>query len=264
MGSKRIRLASWNVNGLRACAKKGFYQWLDASKADVVGLQEIRLTEDQIIPEMRPQGWDFRPTFAARPGYSGVAFYSKIEPDAFRQGLGRAEFDDEGRVAFSRYGKLLIANSYFPNGSGKDRDNSRVDYKLKYYRELWDQLEAARRDGLHVVVMGDFNTAHLDIDLARPKENRKTSGFLPEECAEFDRWLASGWVDSFRVFEKGPGHYSWWSQRQGARARNVGWRIDYVLVAREALPYLKAAFIEPEIAGSDHCPVGIELDADVR
>ena len=154
-------------------------------------------------------------------------------------------------------------NGYFPNGNGKLRDNSRVPYKLAFYRALFDKVQGLRRAGYRVLVMGDFNTAHTEIDLARPKANRKTSGFLPAERAELSRWLQAGWVDSFRHFEPGPGHYSWWSQRQGARERNIGWRIDYVLASPAAMRYVDAAFIQRRVRGSDHCPVGVDLDPAV-
>ena len=153
-----------------------------------------------------------------------------------------------------------MANVYFPNGNGKDRDNSRVPFKLRFYRTLFERLEKLRSDGAHVLVMGDFNTAHCEIDLARPRENQSTSGFLPRERRELSRWLAAGWADTFRRFEPAPGHYSWWSQRSGARARNVGWRIDYVLASPEALPFVRGAFIERTVRGSDHAPVGVDID----
>ncbi len=149
---------------------------------------------------------------------------------------------------------------YFPNGNGKERDNSRIPYKLDFYRAVFDRVERARRKGDRVLVLGDFNTAHREIDLARPKENVETSGFTPVEREELDRWITAGWIDTFRRFEPGPGHYSWWSQRFGVRARNVGWRLDYVLASGNAEPYLRGAFLHPHVTGSDHCPVGVDLD----
>jgi exodeoxyribonuclease III len=166
----------------------------------------------------------------------------------------------EGRLQLARFGRLLVANAYFPNGSGLNRDNGRVPFKLAFSRALFARLERLRRAGLRVLVLGDLNTAHREIDLARPRENTRTSGFLPEERAELDRWLAAGWVDTFRHFEPGAGHYSWWSQRRGVRARNVGWRIDYVLASPAAMRFVRGAFLEPGVPGSDHCPVGVEVD----
>ena len=162
-----------------------------------------------------------------------------------------------------RFGPLLIVNGYFPNGSGPNRDLSRIPYKLDFYRHLFAHLEERRAAGERILVMGDFNTAHRDVDLARPKSNKKTSGFRPEEREELDRWLREGWTDTFRVFQDGEGHYSWWSNRPGVRERNVGWRIDYVLASPGALPFVKEAFICPEVMGSDHCPVGVALDPKI-
>jgi exodeoxyribonuclease-3 len=192
-----------------------------------------------------------------------VASYSRDAPDEVSVGLGKSEFDTEGRVHFLRFGRLLIANVYFPNGNGKNRDNSRVPYKLNFYKRLLTRLEAERSKGLRVLVMGDFNTAHQEIDLARPSTNHKTSGFLPIEREEMDRWVKAGWVDTFRHFEPEPGHYSWWSQRGGCRERNVGWRLDYIFAAPEAMPFVTSAFIRSKVKGSDHCPVGVDLSPQI-
>jgi exodeoxyribonuclease-3 len=252
---------SWNVNGLRACAKKGFADWLTGSRAQIVGLQEVRALPDQLPDGLdRPRRWHSAFSPAARLGYSGVGLYSRQAPDRVETSLGEARFDVEGRLQIAHFGRLVVVNGYFPKGSGKDRDNSRVPYKLDFYRAVFDRVERLRRSGRRVLVMGDFNTAHRELDLARPKDNHKTSGFLPEERATLDRWIDAGWVDSFRRFEPGGGHYSWWSQRQGARERNVGWRIDYVLASPAAAKHLRRAFIRPEVRGSDHCPVGVDLD----
>ena len=259
-----LRVVSWNVNGLRACAAKGFLQWLQRSRAHVVGLQEVRAAPDQLPPELAaPRGWHVHFAPAQRPGYSGVALYARRPFAAVETSLGLPEFDAEGRVQLARTGRLLIANVYFPNGSGKERDNGRVPFKLEFYRTLHRRLERERARGLRVLVMGDFNTAHRAIDLARPRENRATSGFLPEECAELDRWVASGWHDTFRLFEDRGGHYSWWSQRQGARQRNVGWRIDYVFACAAARPFVRGAALHPKVQGSDHCPVSVDVEAGI-
>ena len=256
-----MRILSWNVNGLRACEKRGFSDWLAGTEADVVGLQEVRARVEQLPDHLQaPAGWHAHWVSAERKGYSGVGLLSRREPDAMVTTLGEERFDREGRVQIARFGRLAVANVYFPNGSGRDRDNSRVPFKLDFYRALFDRLQRLRRGGARVLVMGDWNTAHQPIDLARPKANLKTSGFLPEESAEVERWIQSGWVDAFRRFEKGGEHYTWWTQRQGARERNVGWRIDYVLASKAAVPYLRGAFHQPEIQGSDHCPIGVEVD----
>ncbi len=258
------RVLSWNVNGLRACGRRGFDAWLTGSGASIVGVQEVRARPEQ-LPEalVRPEGWHGHFVPSHRPGYSGVGLYARRAPDRLETALGHRGLDREGRLQIARFGRLVVANVYFPNGSGVARDNGRVPFKLRFYRTLFERLERLRRSGARVLVMGDFNTAHREIDLARPRQNRETSGFLPRERKELDRWLAAGWVDTFRHFEPGPGHYSWWSQRMGVRARNIGWRIDYVLASPSAMRFVRGAFIQPEVPGSDHAPVGVDLDPAV-
>ena len=226
-----------------------------------MGVQEVRATPNQLPPDVAtPPGWHVDFSSAERKGYSGVGLYSRRRPQKIETSLEKPAFDKEGRVQIARFGRLVVANVYFPNGSGKERDNSRVPYKLRFYRALFERLQRYRRSGSRVLLMGDFNTAHREIDLARPGSNEGTSGFLPEERKELDRWLDAGWVDSFRHFEKGGDHYSWWSQRFGVRARNVGWRIDYVMATPAAMKHVQDAFIWPEVQGSDHCPVGVDVD----
>ena len=256
-----VRILSWNVNGLRSCASKGFARVLGGSRAEIVGVQEVRARPEQLPASLRePRRWHAAFSAAERPGYSGVALYARRPPDRVETALGVPEFDREGRLQLARFGRLVIANVYFPKGSGRDRDNSRVPYKLAFYRALFDELERLRRSGRRVLVMGDFNTAHREIDLARPRDNQDQSGFLPEERAELDRWLARGWVDTFRRFDPAPQRYSWWSQRFGVRARNVGWRIDYVLASPAAMRFVRHAFLQPHVMGSDHCPAGVDVD----
>ncbi|MCE9670186.1 exodeoxyribonuclease III [Myxococcus stipitatus] len=259
-----MKVVSWNVNGLRSVHGKGFLPWLASARAQVVAVQEVRAREEQLPDEVRaPSRWKTHFSSAERPGYSGVGLFSREAPDAVETRLGVKEMDAEGRLQLARFGKLTVANVYFPNGNGKDRDLSRIPFKLAFYRRLFDTLEKPLRDGQRVLVVGDFNTAHQDIDLARPRENRETSGFRPEEREELDRWLRAGWVDTFRHFQKGGGHYSWWSQRFGVREKNIGWRIDYVLASPGAMAYVKRAAIHPEVTGSDHCPVSVDLDNSV-
>lgn len=259
-----IRVYSWNVNGLRACEKKGFSGWLSQSRGDIIGLQEVRSLPDQLPRNIvDPKPFESHFSAATRRGYSGVGIYTRLPLEDITTDLGEKEFDEEGRIQIVRTGKLVIANVYFPNGNGKDRDNSRVPFKLAFYKKVFERVQSSRRDGHRVLVMGDFNTAHTEIDLARPKQNRKTSGFLAEECEELDRWVSAGWVDTFRASEKKGGHYTWWSQRAGARARNVGWRIDYILACPEAMEFFQSAFIQPNVTGSDHCPIGVNLDRRV-
>jgi exodeoxyribonuclease-3 len=249
------------VNGLRACARKGFLGWLESSGADVVGVQEVRAPLAALEPAVaEPQGWWSSFVASRRAGYSGVGLYARRPPDALEVGLGLPRFDVEARLQIARFGRLAVANVYFPKGSGTLRDNSRVPYKLAFTRAVFRRVQRLRRAGLRVLVMGDFNTAPREIDLARPRDNQRTSGFLPEERAEIARWHAAGWVDVFRRFEPGPGHYTWWSQRQGVRARNIGWRIDYVLASPAATRFAVGAFLQPEVRGSDHCPVVVDFD----
>jgi exodeoxyribonuclease-3 len=256
-----MRIVSWNVNGLRACAAKGFDRFLESSKADFVGVQEVRALPAQLDEKTRaPRGWHAHFVAAERAGYSGVGIYSRIKPDKVESTLHDARFDAEGRLLIAHFGRLSIVTAYFPKGSGTERDNSRVPYKLAFYAELFERVQKLKRRG-PVFVIGDYNTAHEAIDLARPKTNEKTSGFLPEERAEMTRWIAAGWIDTFRVRHPGEaGHYTWWRQWGGARQNNVGWRIDYVLASSSAAARVRDAFIWPKVMGSDHCPVGVDVD----
>ncbi len=261
------RILSWNVNGLRAIVKKGFLEFLDRSEATFVGVQESRVALDDLPPPIKElDGWHTHVVEAERKGYSGVACFSRRPIDQAAQRIGgRYRFDAEGRVQLVTLGDLLIANVYFPNGNGKDRDNSRIPFKLAFTRRVYRILDEERKAGRPILVMGDFNTSHRDIDLARPKQNKKTSGYTPEEREELDRWLRRGkWIDTFRHFvpDEG-GHYSWWSQRVGVREKNIGWRLDLVLASPGAMPFVKNAFILKDITGSDHCPVGVDVDEGI-
>jgi len=264
MPAAPLRIYSWNINGIRAVTGKGFIPWLESCEGEIVALQEVRAQPEQVPEELRGLShWHQHYTRPERKGYSGVGLLSRRAPDRVDTSLGEERFDSEGRLQIARFGKLVIANGYFPNGSGKDRDNSRIPYKLDWYRALFEKVQKLRKRGFRVLVMGDFNTAHREIDLARPKANVKTSGFCPEERAELDRWIAAGWVDTFRAFEPGPDHYTWWSQRFGVREKNIGWRIDYVLATPAAMKFVNDAFIHPDVKGSDHCPTGVEVDAAI-
>lgn len=265
MEDQNIRIYSWNVNGLRAVSQKGFLDWLTRQDRSIVGLQEIRARAEQLPDELRePPGWfvDFRP--AERKGYSGVGMYAAYTPDEVISTVGVETFDVEGRVQVAYFGDLQIWNVYFPNGNGKNRDLSRIPYKLEFYEHLRESLSGAVHEGVKVLVMGDFNTAHREIDLARPRDNLKTSGFRPEEREIFQKWLDDGWVDTFRAHHGDvEGRYSWWSQRTGIRERNVGWRIDYVLASPGAAEYVVAADIHDDVMGSDHCPVSVDVRPEI-
>ena len=254
-----MRLVSWNVNGIRAVWKKGFGDWFKAEKADVVCLQETKAQPDQLEPEaLNPHGYHGEFHWGEKKGYSGVATFSKVPPTKVERGFAIKEFDNEGRVLATKHGDITLFNIYFPNGKSREE---RLKFKMDFYESFLKKVipRYRSRGDDKIVICGDVNTAHKDIDLARPKENRKISGFLPEECEWMDRLLADGFVDTFREFEKGPEHYSWWDQQSRARDRNVGWRIDYFFISQNLRPRLKKAFIQSQTMGSDHCPVGIEL-----
>jgi exodeoxyribonuclease-3 len=254
-----VRIISWNVNGLRAVLRKGLLAWLAGAKPDVLCLQEIRTQPGQLASRFwLPHGYQAHFDAGERPGYSGVATFCLEPPLSVRIGIGRPEFDAEGRVLVMELPGFNLYNVYFPSGQ---RDRGRVEFKLRFYAALLEILDAELARGRQVVVCGDFNTAHQEIDLARPRENRQTSGFLPEERAWIDTYLAHGLVDVFRrLHPREPGHYSWWSLPTRARQRNVGWRLDYFLVSEGLVPRVTAAEILPEVTGSDHCPVALELD----
>jgi exodeoxyribonuclease-3 len=252
------RLVSWNVNGIRAVERKGFLTWFKEQSPDVLCLQETKAELSQLGETLTAvPGYSADFCWGERKGYSGVATYSKRPALSVERGFGQAEFDREGRILVHRFPEFTLFNIYFPNGkSGPER----LDYKMRFYDKFLSVLDARRKKGeKNLVVCGDVNTAHKEIDLARPKENRKISGFLPQECAWMDKLVAAGFVDTFRQFEPGPGHYSWWDMQSRARERNVGWRIDYFFVSEPLKGNLKAAAIRPEVMGSDHCPVEATL-----
>jgi exodeoxyribonuclease-3 len=257
-----MRLAIWNVNGLRACTQKGFLAWLRRTQPDLVGLQETRLRPEELpAPLRRLRAWRSAWFPARRSGYSGVGLLYRVPPVRLVSGLGLPRFDEEGRTQIAEFADFAFINSYFPNGKGPSRDNGRVPFKLDYYAAILDRALALRASGRPVIIGGDFNTAHREIDLRNWRENRGTSGFLDEERAWIDRFLGHGFHDVHREHHaEEEGHYTWWSQRGGARERNVGWRIDYFLVDRALLPRIRRTWIEARVPGSDHCPVGMDLD----
>ena len=253
----QFRILSWNVNGLRAVLKKGFLNWFKKAAPDVLCLQETKVLPSQLPPEvMHGTGYHFFLNPAKRPGYSGVATFTREKPISVTQGFGIPKFDDEGRVLETEYKNFTLFNIYFPNGK---MGPERLKYKMDFYGEALKVFTKLRKKGRKLVICGDVNTAHKEMDLARPKENEKISGFLPEERAWMDKLVAHGFLDSFRIFQKEGGHYSWWDMRTGARERNIGWRIDYHFISEDLKSQLKEAFILPEVTGSDHCPVGIAL-----
>ena len=252
-----MKLISWNVNGVRAVVKKGFLDWLDQAQPDVLCLQETKAHVDQLTAEiLTDHGYHTFWHSGERRGYSGVATFCKEEPLYVQEGLGIERYDAEGRVLLTEHENFLLYNIYFPNGQ---KDDERLQYKLDFYDELLPIINEQVESGNNVVVTGDWNTAHHPIDLARPKQNVNTSGFMPIEREKLDMYVENGWIDTFRLFHQEGERYSWWTYRFGARERNVGWRIDYFFVNEGFVDNVEDADIHDEVVGSDHCPVSLEL-----
>ena len=253
-----MKITTWNVNGIRAIERKGFLPWLESCGSDVVFLQEIKAMPEQLSDELRePKGWHVEMSPAQRPGYSGVAVYSRERPDEVVRGLGQECYDCEGRVIAARFGDLHAIGAYFPNGS---RDLSRVPFKLEFYRDMLAHVAKLRASGLSVVVTGDWNTAHQEVDIARPKENERTTGFLREERDWVTKFLGEGWADAFRKLNPDArDRYTWWAPWRGQRERNIGWRIDYPVVDEGMLGRVKSVDIHHDVMGSDHGPGTIEV-----
>ncbi len=254
---RETKLLSWNVNGIRAIKGKGFLDWFYKESPDIICLQETKAHLDQLDADLKePAGYHTCWNYPERKGYSGVAVFTKERPLDVRYDFGDSGLDLEGRVIVAEYPEFTLFDIYFPNGkSGPER----LNYKMNFYETFLRYADSLKDAGKKLIICGDVNTAHNEIDLARPKENSKISGFLPEERAWMDRFFDHGYVDTFRHFNKEPEHYTWWDMKSGARARNVGWRLDYFFVSENLLPSVKRAFIMPEVMGSDHCPVGIVL-----
>ena len=249
-----MKLISWNVNGLRAVLRKNFLEFLDAEKPDVLCLQETKCTPDN-VEQLWTAKYKTYWNSAERAGYSGTAIFTKQRPLKVTPHVGITDHDKEGRVLTAEFETFLLVNVYVPNSK---RDLSRLPYRQQWDADFLRFLKKLEKRK-PVVFCGDLNVAHTEIDLTHPKANVKNHGFTPEERAGFSAFVGAGFVDTFREFEKGGGHYTWWSQMGGARKRNVGWRLDYFLTSAALRPRLKRAFIRPEVMGSDHCPVGIEL-----
>ncbi|MBI4352007.1 MAG: exodeoxyribonuclease III [Elusimicrobia bacterium] len=253
-----IKLLSWNVNGYRAVLKKGFGGFLLSARPAVLGLQEVKASPDQLgAKDLSFHGYKPFWNAAERKGYSGVAAFCARQPLSVSNGLGEPRFDGEGRVITLEYPDFYLLNVYFPNGG---QGPERLAYKLAFYEAFLDRIEALRKSGKAVIFCGDVNTAHNEIDLARPKENVGNSGFMPVERAWLDKITAKGWLDTFRDRHPEPAQYTWWDLKTRARERNVGWRLDYFFINVEKASLVKDAFILPDVQGSDHCPVGLTLD----
>ena len=267
-----MKIISWNINGIRSLIgqnpSKNFdkisndnklFEYINREQPDIICLQETKAEPDQIKEELRypPGYYGYFNHSKAKKGYSGVVTYTKEKPICFSEDIGNDKFDREGRIMNTEYKDFFLFNVYFPNGtSGQDR----VDYKLEFYDYLFNYIEDLRKSGKPIIVCGDYNTAHYAIDLARPEENKNTSGFLPEERVKLDKIVELGYIDTFRQFNKEPNNYTWWSNRARARENNVGWRIDYHFVTDNIIGAVKNSYHQPDVLGSDHCPIILELD----
>lgn len=254
-----MRIISYNVNGIRAAIKKGFIDWLKTDPADIICVQETKAnSEDVDVSAIRELGYqDYWFSAGSKKGYSGVAVFSKIKPDKVVNGNGHKQSDDEGRVIQLQFGKLLLINAYFPSGtSGEERQS----FKMEWLEELMQYLNRIKNKYNGIILCGDYNIAHKEIDIHDPKGNKNSTGFLPEERAWMDQFFESGWVDTFRMIHLEPHRYSWWSQRfPSVRLNNKGWRIDYINVTQNLKGKVKDADIFPDIKHSDHCPIYLEL-----
>ena len=250
-----MKLLSWNVNGVRAAHGKGLLDWMAKADADVICLQEVKAVAGDVQHIAWPLGYEVIWNPAQKKGYSGTALFSRTKPLSVTLGLGLASHDVEGRAITAEFPDFYVVGVYVPN--------AQPELVRLGFRQTWDKALLDYAKNLEkkkpVLLCGDLNVAHEEIDLARPKENIGNPGFSNEERAGFRTFLDAGFIDTFREFEKGPGHYSWWTYRMGARERNVGWRIDYVIASGSLRTALKRAWIEPHVMGSDHCPVGVEV-----
>ena len=252
-----MRILSWNVNGIRAAYKKGILDWLKEEDPDILCIQETKAHPDQLSDDLKkPGGYESYFSSAEKKGYSGVAIYTKQKPKKVEHGFGIKKFDSEGRILVAEYPKFVLMSIYYPNGKASAE---RLKYKMEFYDAFLKFTNKLKKQGKNIIVCGDVNTAHKEIDIARPKENEKISGFLPEERAWIDKFLSNGYLDTFRMFNNEPDNYTWWDQITRARDRNVGWRIDYFYVNEEFKKNVKNAFILADVMGSDHCPIGIEI-----
>jgi exodeoxyribonuclease-3 len=253
-----MRIITYNVNGIRAAIKKGFVDWLKTNPADIVCLQETKALETDVdVSDINRLGYECHFFSAEKKGYSGVAILTKMKPDKVFKGNGIQQSDFEGRVIRADYGDITLINAYFPSGTSGDE---RQTYKYQWLDEFQDYLLDLRKKRKNLIICGDYNIANKDIDIHNPKGNVKTSGFLPEERAWLDKFWTKGFVDSFRVLNKEPHHYTWWSARfPSVRLENKGWRIDYIAVTEPLESKIKSVAIHPDVKHSDHCPAYLEL-----
>jgi len=252
-----MNIISWNVNGLRAVYKKGFMQWFMSVDPDILCLQETKSHEDQLPLDLRYiEGYHPFYSYPERKGYSGVATFSKMEPKSVERTFPISDIGDEGRILITEFDSFHLMNIYFPNGK---MSRERLEYKLDFYKIFLEQCSKLMNNGKEIIICGDVNTAHTEKDIARPRENEKVSGFLPEEREWIDRFIEAGLVDTFRLFNQDGGNYSWWDYKTRARERNIGWRIDYFFVSKGLQEKVKASYMLQDVMGSDHCPIAIEI-----
>jgi exodeoxyribonuclease-3 len=254
-----MKVISYNVNGIRAAQNKGFVNWLEAAKPDIICLQEVKALPEQVdLTEIERLGYHINWFAAEKKGYSGVAIFSLTKPDKVVKGIGNELFDAEGRTLRADFGDISVFSMYFPSGTTGD---IRQEVKYQFLDHFYNFAHELLKERPNLIFSGDFNIAHLDIDIHNPTKQQNTSGFLPEERAWVSKFLESGFIDSFRYFNNEPKQYSWWSYRAGARKKNLGWRIDYHLVSKSLEARLKRAAILPDAVHSDHCPILVELEA---
>ncbi len=253
-----MKIISYNVNGIRAALKKGFLEWLQAADPDVICIQETKAHKEQLdLQQFEEAGYPFNYWFSAqKKGYSSVAVFSKTKPNHIEYGTGIETMDFEGRNLRLDFDTFSVMSLYLPSGT----NNARLNFKLNYMAEFQDYVNNLRKEIPNLLICGDYNICHEAIDIHNPKQNKNTSGFLPVEREWIDNFIHSGFIDTFRHFNKEPHHYSWWSYRANARNNNKGWRIDYCMASESIQNNLKRAFILPEARHSDHCPIGVELE----
>lgn len=253
-----MKIITWNINGFRSALNKNAFDWVVVSEPDVICLQEVKVKPQQLNHQLIDGLRKFRKYWnpAQRPGYSGVATFSKIQPFFVQKGMYDRKYSGEGRILMTKYSNVIVINVYFPNGK---RDLSRLEYKLEFYSAFLDYCDFLHSKGEKIIICGDFNTAHNDIDLRNPKQNQKTSGFLPEERFWLDKYLKHGFIDVYREKYPDKVQYTWWTYRNEARSRNIGWRLDMFYISSELLNYINSVEICEDIFGSDHCPVYLEI-----
>ncbi len=259
---QKIKIVSWNVNGIRAAQKKGLIDFIIKYNADIYCFQETKACKNQLSEELlNIEGYKAYFSFPVKKGYSGVSIYSRIRPEKIFYDVGIEEFDNEGRIIGFEFADNILFNVYFPNGGASPE---RLAYKMRFYDFFLEYIDKYRDLGKNIIFCGDINTAHKEIDLARPAANKNNTGFLPQERAWIDRLIGSGYVDTFRLFDKGPDNYTWWDYKTRARERNVGWRLDYFFTSSNLAGSIAYSYILNKIMGSDHCPIVLEINMEIQ